>query len=156
MVISLGCTKEVDQESTELFSVFRSNTGLSKAEEFIKSIGLNWNIEEELEIPEKDGAQAVKVMRVKVEEYNDAGVSGILLLSFFDGRIVSALFEPDDWEKYKPVLKYTFGKEPEIGDEIRLPIRTVVAIQKNHRNKMFVSWTDEALSNYALEQSYTP
>jgi hypothetical protein len=93
---------------------------------------------------ESDSRPPFRIHRVSVDGYTHHGCRGELTLKFFNDRLSSVWFYPDEPRKYVEVLAAD-GLDVASADAARIPPHTRISGGRDFRDREYVRWEDTRL-----------
>ncbi len=109
---------------------------------------LPWRLVTDSRLPPGDPRPAYDWLTVSLAGYADLDRTGELVLTFFNDRLASTTFYPDDPEGYMARLGIS-ALRYDTGAEVRRPPFTLIRAATDYHGRRFVSWEDERLRRQA-------
>ncbi len=112
--------------------------------------GKKWRVVEDSRSPRPTSRPRFNIYAAKIDEYVHLGHTGSLELIFFNNRLMSTFFFPDDSAAYLRSLKLKEHIDLVSRDEVNYSKNTRVWKARDFRSLFYVAWEDTRL---AEEQS---
>jgi hypothetical protein len=136
------------QLATPLIEGFQSYMPIVDVQSALKSRGATWETIEDSHLPSGDRRPQFDIFTISVSGYRCLGHTGEVQLHFFNNRLTSTWFFPDDPTSFTRTLESTM--KAAIRPEATVPPFTRVWTHKNYQDRIYVAWEDIRL---AKEQS---
>ena len=107
---------------------------------------LPWEIVEDSKLPEGDTRPPFDILTVSVGHFEHLHQVGELRLDFFNRRLVSTWFFPQDGQAFLATLR-AHGIDLIGRHELSVAPYTRIWTAKDYRGKMYVAWEDTRLRN---------
>jgi len=104
---------------------------------------LKWQVLEDSGGSPRDSRPAFHVLTLVVSPFKDHGCVGELRLEFFNRRLMSTWFYPEDPSAYRAAVQ-PFPATGVVGGELRSP-RLRVWSASDYRKRVYFAWCDERL-----------
>jgi hypothetical protein len=138
---------EVATERTKLINGVESYVSIDQAKSELPA----WEVLEQSSLKPKDRRPPFNIYKVSVKNYSHLGISGELHMEFFNNRLLSTWFYPEDFDKYMALLKekegLTFQESQHGSREARMAPHTRVWTQKDYKERQYVGWEDTRLGD---------
>lgn len=137
-----GCRKH--SGGTKLIDGLESHQTVDQVRSRVLVTPKEWKIIENSRLNPADKRPRFHILTVSVQNYIHLDVAGQLILHFFNDRLASTVFFPDDFPKYKANLEQ---RENIKFDKlyIYIPPRTKMWVGKDSKGQDCIGWEDSAL-----------
>lgn len=144
IVLFVGCIGHKN-ERIELITGIRSCLTSEEIRKFTNLKNYNWITIENEKLKQGDPRPDFEILKIKIQDYNDLGIDGDLVLEFFNNKLMSTCFYPADVNEYLINLEYVRGiiitKE---GQKIYLQ-KCQIYYGKDFNNLIYIEWADKRL-----------
>jgi hypothetical protein len=145
MLLSTGCRKEGEHEPSKLISPLESGESLQAVQSKLGWSAGTWDVLNDRRPLSSDKRPPFRVLEISKKDWSHHGVSGELVLLFYNDSLMAAQFYPVDLEQYQSVLEsqdqITFSGD---GDT-KIPPATRVWIGKDAAGRKYIGWIDKTL-----------
>jgi hypothetical protein len=135
---------EVQQERTVLVGGLQSYQTISEVRSSLGPLAEKWEVLEDSGKGAKSSRPPFEVFTAVVRGYMHEGFKGELRLTFFNNRLMSTWFYPEDPASYRRVLSAAFPNLKERESTNVAPF-TLISIATDHRGKRYFAWGDSRL-----------
>lgn len=136
---------EVAAERTKLMNGLESYMSIDEARGKLSA----WEVLEQRSLKPNDKRPPFNIYRVAVKSYSHLGVAGELQLEFFNSRLVSTWFYPEDFNRYIALLKneegIVFQESRDGTKEATTAPYTRTWTYKDYKELQYVGWEDTRL-----------
>ena len=133
----------VERIKTPLIDGFESYTTIAYLQARRLS-SLKWTVLEKSNLPKGDPRPPFGIFRICVSEFVHLQEHGQLELTFFNDRLQSTSFYPEDLDAYLTALEKA-GISINEGQELTLPPYTEVWCSRDYLGRPYVAWIDKRL-----------
>jgi len=141
-----SCQKQNLPSRVELVSGIRSNLAQAEVKALTPLGSYQWNIERDVErIDRSDTSEKRKWTTIRIDDYVELGVKGILILSFENDRLTSTFFYPSDMTQFLKNLAYVRGIELKSAWSQERVDGSIVGWGRNPKLGDSVFWHDASL-----------
>jgi hypothetical protein len=138
----------VQSPATPLIEGFQSYMPIADVQSALKSRGVTWTTIEDSHLPPGDRRPPFDILTISVSRQAHLGHTGELVFHFFNNRLTSTWFFPDDPTSFTRTLETTM--KTAIRPEATVPPFTRVWTHKDYQDRIYIAWEDTRL---AEEQS---
>lgn len=141
---SAACRKSDKHEPSKLITPLYSGQSLQAVQRELKWEAGSWDVLNDRRPLSGDTRPPFRILEISKKNWSHHGVSGELVLTFYNDRLMTAQFYPVDLEQYKSVLardEIVFSAE---GDA-KIEPATRVWIGKDRDGRSYVGWIDRNL-----------
>jgi hypothetical protein len=135
---------DVPKERSSLVDGLYSYLSPSEASELLGELATSWKVLEDEKAPPGDSRPPFRLYTTLVHGFENLGFEGDLKLTFFNERLMSAGFFPNDpvayFQRLNAVLPALTEKTP-----ARVPPFTDVVLGIDYQSRKFASWEDTRL-----------
>ncbi len=135
---------EVLQERTALIGDLKSYQTISDVRSSLGPLAEKWEVLEDSGKGSKSSKPPFEIFTAVVHGYVHEGFRGDLRLTFFNNRLMSTWFYPDDLAGYRKALNVKIPALAE-RESIKIPPFTVILVATDYRGKRYVAWEDSRL-----------
>jgi len=96
---------EIKSSPTILMFGLKSYTSIDKIHKKINQKNGTWTIIENNKLAKNDKRPRYEIFTVSTNAFKDNKIAGITVLEFFNNRLMSVTFYPNNWTKYKKYLE---------------------------------------------------
>ena len=139
-----GCTS-VPNTPVVLLDTFYSYTSVAEVEQTLRKVGLSWSIIENSHLPAGDRRPRFDILTLSVAHFHDLGHVGELQLRFFNDRLMSAWFFPNDSIGFARLLESRL--KISLTTEVTIRPFTRIWTQKDYKGRIYFGWEDTRLAN---------
>jgi hypothetical protein len=125
----------------------KSYFSIVEAKSLVDKLGGDWEIVERNELSEPDARAGYEYLRFMTSVFSDGSYTGKAVLSFFNGKLVSVWFYPDDWDSYKEYLAEKRGVELKNDTWENTSGNARSWIKTDHLMLHYVAWEDVVLAD---------
>jgi len=137
---------DVPKERSVLLDSIRSYSRVDEIRTLLGHLAAKWEvIEKSSEASPTDSRPPFQVYAVFAREYEHLGFRGDLKLTFFNDRLMSAVFYPRDFSGYVRRASATLPGLTE-KTSVRVPPFTQVTLVTDYHQRKYVSWEDVRLT----------
>lgn len=138
-----GCDAQRVVPTTELMPGIRSHISTEEARKQIRSAE-RWRVLEDTKTPNDDKRPPYHLLGVAIDKYVDLEEPGTLHLQFFNDRLMSATFYPQNAERYLASLKEKRGLDVS-GAQTASAGGTSIQHAIDFRGQPYISYVDKVL-----------
>ena len=142
-----GCRKKGEHEPSKLISPLYSGQSLQAVQRTLDWSAGSWDVLNDRRPLSSDKRPPFRVLEISKKNWTHHGVSGELVLLFYNDQLMASQFYPVDLEQYKGVLEgqdqITFSED---GDT-KIPPATRVWIGKDAAGRRYIGWIDKKLQS---------
>lgn len=135
---------EVEQERTALIAGLTSYQTISDVRSALGPLTEKWEILEDSGKGAKSSRPPFEIFTAVVHGYTHEGFRGSLRLMFFNNRLMSTWFYPDDPASYRKALSVAVPALKE-RESINVAPFTLISIATDHQGKQYFAWEDSRL-----------
>jgi PIN domain nuclease of toxin-antitoxin system len=143
-----GCSRtnftSIQSPATPLIDTFHSYTSIADVQTALRSSGVTWATIEDSHLPPGDRRPPFDILAISVSHYPYLGHTGELQLHFFNNRLMSTWFFPDDPASFTAALEAAM--KIRMRPEASVPPFTRIWTRKNYQDRIYVAWEDTRLS----------
>lgn len=142
VLVGTACSvRHEDPGPTPLLNGIQSRISPDEARRAFNA-GEKWHVLDDWSRDKNDTRPPAQIVRVMIEPYADLGVSGAMMLWFFNGQLTSATFFTEDIDRYLQALRDERGVVLRMKAEAHVPPGTVISAGVNATGQSFVTWED--------------
>lgn len=135
----------IRSDRANLIEPFQSYMGVEVVESLLSRQGLSWKVlDDNNTVKEGESRPPFRVYILAVENFQSFGFNGVLVLQFFNNRLLSTSFYPESPDRYKEEIQSRFSLGA--AKETRLDDKTVLKADFNYEDRFYVRWEDVRLS----------
>lgn len=134
---------KVESERTKLIDGIESYQGIQEVKGFLAQNSIRWNESEDK--PSPKGRPPYNVHVITLNNYAHLGVSGELVITFFNNRLAATTFYPLDVEKYVAAVTNKELVQLKLNKEVTLPPYTRLRFAIDYKKRTYVDWSDSRL-----------
>lgn len=142
LFIMQSCSHRVS--STKLIDAFSSCMSSEECERLL-SPAHKWNVVEDQRISPTAIRSQFDVLTVSIDSYTSLGLTGKLVLRFYNNRLISTWFYPSDFKEYTKKLSRQLGVQIIPGLQTTIGRCTELRCVTDHLNEVYVAWEDKRL-----------
>ena len=145
VAVSLSWLRLSSPRSVELAAGLRSRQTVAEAQRELQTSQAEWSVIEDSSLPPDDPRPPFDITTVSLAPFEHLGVTGELVLEFFNDRLVSVRFYPEQPRRYLEVLAES--EAIDLSDRRGPTSRGGATIEKarDHRGRTYVIWSDPRL-----------
>ena len=132
-------------ERSVLVDDIRSYSRVDQVRTLLGDVAAKWEVVENSgQASSKDSRPPFQIYTALVHGYEHLGFKGDLKLTFFNDRLMSAVFYPNDFAGYVSRASVTF---PDLREKksVQVPPFTQVTLGTDYQQRRYVSWEDVRL-----------
>ena len=151
ITFSFGCGDnttytEVVDKPADLISDIKSYQSIEYVKNQLVGDGYEWNVKEDSKLPKNDSRPPFNMLTVSIKKYGYLSHSGELVLFFFNDRLMSTWFYPDDVSGFAKELKDYLGVDIIGYPGITYGKYTKIWQYEDFQNRIYIGWHDIRLS----------
>jgi hypothetical protein len=149
-VVLLGSCKQqsfvdVPKQRSVLIDGIRSYSRVDEIRSLLGSLTEKWEVVENSgQTSANDPRPPFRIYATVIHGYQHLGFTGDLKLTFFNDRLMSATFYPDDFEGYVKRVRTTVPQLAE-SKSVPLPPHSQVTLGTDYQQRKYISWEDARL-----------
>lgn len=136
---------DIADNPVKLIGGIESYQSVNELKEYFTPKGLSWTVIENSPGP-KSGRPPFNIVKTSVKAYKSYGISGELVLKFFNNRLMTTTFYPLEYDAYMEQLDrenhIKFGNV----DEVNIAAYTNVMRGLDFKGRKYVVWVDVRLA----------
>lgn len=132
---------KVESERTKLIDGIESYQTIDEFKGFLSRSSLQWEVSKDSQSSPK-GRPPFNMYTITIKNYSHLGLSGSLIVTFFNNRLLATTFYPSDFGKYIALLSKAEGITFDNNHEVKLPPQTRVRFATDHKGQNYVDWSD--------------
>ncbi|NHZ62113.1 hypothetical protein [Massilia genomosp. 1] len=145
-LLIVGCSANREPNPVQLTLALESYASPQEVERRLGSIMLGSEVLEDTKKAPSDPRPPYHRVVIMVRGITDFNVPGSTRLTFFNERLSSVWFYPEDPEKYRKALQKRFGVDLGKSGDTRLSGGTVVRLATDYEGKSYVAFDDAVLN----------
>jgi hypothetical protein len=147
IAFQLGCGDNVTytdvvDKPTLLIADIKSYQSIEYTKNQLVHGGYEWIVKEDSKSPQYDSRPPFDILTISIKKYNYLGFSGELVLNFFNNRLMSTWFYPDDISSFFKKLKIQLGTDMMSQSEITFGKYTKMWKDKDYQDRIYIGWHD--------------
>lgn len=143
----VACSEVPKTGPTPLIGPLQSHMQAEVAREKLGAATSEWIVIEQSSLPEGDQRPRFDIERFRVTRFEHLGVAGELVLEFFNDRLMSTSFFPNEWEAYVERLEEHIGQSLEEGQDLEIGSHTRLFLGPTFHDRRYVGWVDAGLAS---------
>lgn len=136
---------KVESVRTKLINGIESYQTVDEFKAILEKDSLHWEESQDMQPPPK-GRPPFNMHTITIKHYKGLGFTGELTITFFNNRLISTTFYPNDVGKYVDAIvkieRLNFDK-----NEARIPPYTRIRRATDHKGREYVDWSDIRLDS---------
>lgn len=137
---------EVKKDRSRLFANLESYQSISEVRSALIPLAEHWEIVEDSGKDHDSSRPPFAIFTATIHGYKTGGDAGDLKVTFFNNRLMSTWFYPDNPERFADDLDRSLPSLKEHGSASIFPF-TVVTSARDYKGKSYFSWEDSRLAS---------
>jgi hypothetical protein len=142
LLCALGCRKENKFKPTKLMPPLYSGYSLQKVQRELNLKPGDWDVMEDRRPLISDQRPPFRMFTISRKGFAKFGVSGELVMTFYNDRLMTTLFYPTELETLRMALAREAGVSLTPQGDARIEPATRVWIGKDRDGRSYVGWID--------------
>lgn len=140
-----GCRKEDEMKPTKLMPPLYSGYSLERVQRELELKPGDWAIREDRRPLTSDTRPPFRILTISHEGFVEYGVTGELVMTFYNDRLMTTLFYPANLGAVKASLAHQADLNFTPEGDARIQPTTRVWIGKDTQGRSYIGWIDLAL-----------
>lgn len=140
----LACCNAHEANSVNLAFDFKSRTSILDVQGQVINLGAVWGEVEVNSLDKQDKRPPYELLKVKIDRYRN-DLNGDFFLYFYNKKLMSVRFYPNDWSAFKKHLENELNEKPINSEFEKKRDNLHIHVSKDAYNKIYIEWEDIGL-----------